>query len=34
VEMTERSVDLFPSKPLRMVAAGKVQTRAATGGCR
>ena len=38
VEMTERGVDLFPSKPPvapRMIAAGKVQTRAATGsGCR
>ena len=37
VEMTERGVDLFPSKPPvapRMIAAGRVQTRAATSGCR
>jgi hypothetical protein len=37
VEMTERGVDLFPSKPPvapKMIAAGKIQTRSTTSGCR
>jgi hypothetical protein len=37
VEVTERGIDLFPSKPPvapRMIAAGRVQTRGASGGCR